>query len=132
MRITLAAAAYWAVMFALGFVLGTVRVLWVVPAVGLVPATALELPVMLMASWWTAGWILRRFGITRKAAALVMGLLAFALLMTAECILAAVLMAQAPAQWVAGLGRPHALLGLAGQAGFALMPWWRLRRIPPD
>jgi hypothetical protein len=36
-RIASAAAAYWAVVFALGFVLGTIRVTWVIPLLGLVP-----------------------------------------------------------------------------------------------
>ncbi len=107
MRVMAAAAAYWAAIFALGFVLGTVRVLWLAPLVGLLAATALELPVMLAASWWTAGRILRGFGVARGGAALL---------------------GQSLAAWLAGLTAPHALLGLAGQVGFALIPWWRARR----
>jgi hypothetical protein len=57
-----------------------------------------------------------------------MGVLAFALLMLAECALAVTMMGQAPAQWLADLRQPHALLGLAGQVAFALMPWWRVTR----
>src|SRR5690606_39056760 len=49
-----AALAYWAAIFALGFVLGTVRTLWLAPAVGELAAVALELPVMLGASAWAA------------------------------------------------------------------------------
>lgn len=128
MRIAGAAAAYWAAVFALGFILGTVRVLWLVPLVGLLPATALELPVMLAASWWAAGWLMQRFGIAQPGEALAMGLLAFMLLLAAEAMLATFLSGQNPAQWLAGLREPHALLGLAGQAVFALMPWWRARR----
>ena len=123
-----AAIAYWAVVFALGFVLGTVRVVWLAPLVGLVPATLIELPVMLTASWWASGWLVRRFGITRAGAALAMGGLAFALLMAAECVLAVTMIGQTPAQWLADLRQPHALLGLAGQVMFALLPWWRARR----
>lgn len=128
MQVLKAAASYWAMIFALGFVLGTVRVLWIAPALGLVPATLLELPVMLGASWWASGWLLRRFAIGSSGAALAAGMLAFALLMAAECALAGVLNGESPGQWLAGLRRPHALLGLAGQAAFALMPWWRVRR----
>jgi hypothetical protein len=48
--------------------------------------------------------------------------------MAAECALASVLTGQSPAQWLAGLRQPHALLGLAGQVLFALMPWFRVPR----
>ncbi|TAD74130.1 MAG: hypothetical protein EAY70_11640 [Sphingomonadales bacterium] len=52
-----AAIAYWAVVFALGFVLGTIRVLWVIPLVGLIPATLIELPLILTGSGSRqAGW----------------------------------------------------------------------------
>ncbi len=128
MRIASAAIVYWAMVFALGFVLGTVRVLWVIPLVGLLPATLLELPLILMASWFAAGWLVQRFAIASGREALTVGALAFAILMLAECALAGVLSGETPAQWLAGLGQPHALLGLAGQVVFALMPWWRVRR----
>jgi hypothetical protein len=128
MTILRAAALYWAAVFALGFVLGTIRVLWVIPLVGLMPATLIELPLILTGSWLAAGWLVRRFGITSAGEALVVGALAFAILMVAECALASVLTGQSPAEWLAGLRQPHALLGLAGQVVFALMPWWRVRR----
>jgi hypothetical protein len=122
-----AAIAYWAVVFALGFVLGTIRVLWVIPLVGLLPATLIELPLMLAASWFAAGWLVRRFSLASARKALAAGGLAFAILMIAECALAAMMTGQSPAEWLVGLREPHALLGLAGQIVFALMPWWRVR-----
>lgn len=128
MRVVMAAGAYWGIVFSLGFVLGTVRTLWVIPLVGLMPATMLELPVILGASWLVAGWIVRRFRIASGGEALTVGAAAFAILMAAECALAATLLGQPPAQWLAGLRQPHALVGLAGQMVFALLPWWRVRR----
>jgi hypothetical protein len=126
-KIASAAIAYWAVVFALGFVLGTIRVLWVIPLVGLMPATLLELPIILAASWLAAGWLIPRFAIASSGEALAVGAFALSILMLAECALAVTLMAQSPAQWLTGLAAPHALLGLAGQGFFALMPWLRLR-----
>ena len=126
-RIASATIVYWAVVFALGFVLGTIRVTWVIPLVGPLPATIIELPIILAASWFAAGWLVRRFAIASGAQALALGGIAFALLMAAECALAAVLAGQTPPQWFADLQEPHALLGLAGQVIFALMPWWRVR-----
>ena len=128
MRIARAAVAYWAMVFALGFLLGTIRVLWLAPLVGLIPATALEIPVMLGASWIVSGWLMRLFEISGGGSALAMGLIAFALLLASECALAGVLSGQTPAQWLAGLREPHALLGLGGQVVFAAIPWLQARR----
>lgn len=128
MRVVTAAAAYWVMVFALGFALGTARVLWVAPAVGLLAATALELPVMLGASWIASGWLLRRFRLAPGGEALAAGGLAFALLMAAELAVGVGMMGQTPAGWLAGFAEPQAALGLAGQVAFALMPWWRARR----
>jgi hypothetical protein len=127
-RVMRAAAAYWGLIFALGFVLGTARVLWLAPAIGLVPATLAELPVMLGTSWITSGWLVRRFALATGNEALAAGILAFAFLMAAECALAGALSGETPVPWLIGLAEPHALLGLAGQVVFALMPWWRARR----
>jgi len=128
MRWAAAGLAYWAAIFALGFVLGTLRVMWLAPLVGRFPATALELPIMLGASWLVAGWLVQRFAIRSAGAALAMGAFAFIVLMAAECGLAAALMGQSPGEWLADLAQPHGLLGLAGQALFAGLPWWRVRR----
>jgi hypothetical protein len=94
MKPGLAAIAYWTLIFALGFVLGMVRVLWLAPLAGALPATALELPVMLAASWCVAGWLIRRYAIASSGAALAMGVMAFALLLAAECLLAAAINGQ--------------------------------------
>ena len=47
------------------------------------------------------------------------------LLMLAEFLLATLGFGQSPEQFIAGFREPHALLGLAGQIGFALMPSWQ-------
>ena len=68
--------------------------------------------------------------VTRREA-LTLGVLAFVILMGAESALAGVLSGETPAQWLAGLRQPHALLGLAGQVVFAFMPWWRTAKPIP-
>ena len=123
-----AALLYWLGIFALGFVLGTVRVLWLAPALGGGPAVLLELPLMLAASWWLAARLLARFAIRSGGAALAMGLLALALLLAAELGLAMAL-GGSPRGWLAGLGTPAGLLGLAGQGLFGLVPWLLWRRM---
>lgn len=120
------ALAYLGVIFALGFVLGTVRTLWLVPLVGPTLAVACELPVLLGASWYWAGRVLARWPLPTRQAALATGALAFTLLLAGEWALA-VALGQTSAEWFAALTRPAGALGLAGQAVFALMPALRWR-----
>lgn len=126
-RIAILALAYWAAIFALGFALGTVRTLWLAPALGDVMAVAAELPVMLAASWLVAARLLARGPVGSGSAALAMGLIALVLLLGAEAALAALLAGQSIAQWLAGMAQPAGALGLAGQIAFALIPLavWR-------
>ena len=48
-RPLIAATIYFLMLFALGFVLGTIRVLFVAPMLGVLSATLLEVPLMLRA-----------------------------------------------------------------------------------
>lgn len=116
------ALTYFAGIFALGFVLGTIRVLWLVPALGENAAVLAELPVMLAASWLWARRVLRRQPLASRSAALAMGCLAFALLLLAELALGLTLFGQSAGEWLAALGHLPGSLGLAGQVLFALMP----------
>jgi hypothetical protein len=116
------ALSYFLPVFALGFVLGTVRTLWLAPAIGPTAAVAAELPVMLAASWLLARRVLRRHAIGSPGAALGLGLIAFALLLLAELALAITLAGQGPGDWAASLITTPGALGLAGQAVFALLP----------
>lgn len=119
-----AGVAYFALVFALGFLLGTLRVLLLAPVLGATVAVLLELPLMLAASWWVCAWLLRRFAVPSAATArLLMGGCAFALLLLAEFALATLVFAQSPAMFLASFRAPHGWLGLLGQLGFALMPW---------
>jgi hypothetical protein len=117
------ALAYFAGTFALGFALGTVRTLWLAPAMGETGAVLAELPLMLGFSWWWARRLLRRQPLPRRSQALAMGGLALLLLLAAELALT-LLLGRGAGQWLDGLSTPAGALGLAGQLGFAVMPWW--------
>lgn len=122
MTILRPALAYLGVILALGFVLGTLRTVWLAPLVGATVAVACELPVLLAASWWWSARVLRRWPLPSRSAALAMGSLAFALLMVSELALANALAGQSAAAWLASLATPAGALGLAGQAVFAVIP----------
>jgi hypothetical protein len=115
-------------VFAVGFLLGTIRTLVLVPRIGALAAVALELPLMLLASWWLCGVVLRRIPLPPAALLrLTMGGWAFLLLMTAELALAVWGSGLTPAEHWASFAGAAAQLGLAGQIGFALVPLIRRR-----
>lgn len=122
-----AGAAYFALVFLVGFVLGAVRLLLLIPRVGVLWAVLLELPVILTASWLVCGWVLRRFAVPAQAGhRIAMGAVAFVLLIAAEVLLSTAL-GQSPSAYLAKFGTPEGALGLAGQVVFGLFPWIRLR-----
>ncbi len=117
-----AGVLYFALVFAAGFVLGTLRVLVLAPAIGETMAVLAELPVILLVAWHACRWLTARLrvpGVLLPRA--VMGALAFGLLIGAEAMLGAVL-GRPPAAQLAALATPAGRVGLAGQVAFALMP----------
>lgn len=129
-RIVRPALAYGAAIFALGFVLGTIRTLWLAPRIGALAAVGVELAPMLGASWLAARGVLRRWPLARRGEAAAMGALALAVLMALECALGVVAFGLTLRGWAGTLGSGPGLLGLAGQIGFAAMPGavWRARQ----
>jgi hypothetical protein len=122
-RVIAAAAAYFGLVFAAGFALGTIRVLVTAPALGEIVALLLELPIMLVVSWLACSFCLRRFGLRGLVgSAQAMGMIAFAMLIVAEVVLGLTLFGRSLAQQFATYGTPAGLLGLGGQVAFGLMP----------
>lgn len=120
-----AGLAYFAAVFALGFVMGTVRTLWLAPRFGAVTAVAIELPIMIAASWFACRACVRRFAVPETVAdRVLMGALAFALLMLAELAISVLLSQLTPREHFALYSRTEHQLGLAGQVAFALLPLW--------
>lgn len=118
-----AAFAYWALVFATGFILGIFRVLALAPVFGHVAAVALEIPVMLAVSWIASRGVCRRFAVPALIAPrYVMGGVAFALLIISEMVLSVYAFGQTAGAWAGSLGTTAGLLGLTGQVGFGLIP----------
>ena len=58
-----ASVLYFVLVFAAGFVLGTIRTLWVVPRLGVRAAELMEAPIMFGVSILAARWVVRHVGI---------------------------------------------------------------------
>lgn len=131
-RVASFALAYWAGIFALGFVLGSVRVLWLASRIGALIAVLAELPLMLAASWLWARRLARRHPLASRGEALGAGALAFALLLASEAALGRFGFGQDLCAWFAALWRLPGAVGLAGQLAFAALPAlaWRPVRSP--
>lgn len=112
---------YFAIVFALGFVLGVARVLLQVPRLGETAAVALELPLMLAASWFICALLLRRRALAVPSA-WAMGAIAFVCLMLAEAALGVGLAGRSLPEHLARYLSAAGALGLAGQLAFAALP----------
>ena len=89
---TTAGALYAIVVFSIGFILGTIRVLLLAPRLGETTAVIIEAPIMLAVSWFVCRWCVDRLNVRRTVPARsVMGWVAFLLLMSAEVGLGVVL-----------------------------------------
>jgi hypothetical protein len=124
MRVVAAGVVYFLVVFGAGFVLGPIRVLWLVPRVGVRMAELLEMPIMLLMIVLAARWIARRFAVpSATATRFGMGLVALALLLTAEFMLVRWLQGMTVREYLAARDPVSGAVYLAMLSVFAAMPW---------
>jgi hypothetical protein len=122
-RILKAAASYFAMVFGTGFLLGMIRVLWIVPRLGVRNAELLEQPLMLVAIFLSARWIIRRFGAgLTKIETVSIGLIALSVLLLAEVWVALQVQSNRDRDPISGAAYVL-MLGV-----FAIMPWLVSRR----
>lgn len=113
---------YFAAVFALGFVLGVLRIVVLVPRIGPTAAVMAEIPAMLTAAWLICGAVLARIPLPpRVRDRLAMGGVALGLLWLAEALLSAATGVGARA-YLASLVTPAGLLGIAAQLAFGVFP----------
>lgn len=115
---------YFSIVFGVGFVLGTLRVFWVVPHVGSRVAELSEMPFMLMAIIATASWLVRRLAIpTIPWVRLGIGLVALGFLLIAEFGAVLYLRDMSIAEYFANRDPVSGTLYYAMLGVFAAMPW---------
>jgi len=85
MQILKAGLLYFALVFGAGFLLGPIRILWVVPRFGTRMAELIETPIMFVVILIAAGWIVGRLAIpSTSSRRLGMGCIALGFLLAAE------------------------------------------------
>lgn len=131
MRVVAAAVVYFACVFAAGFAFGAVRVPWLVPRLGERAAELLELPCMVVVVALVARWRQRRTPALPPRQQLVVGGLAWLLLLAAECVLGAWLLGRSPAEVLLAHDPVSGLVYYAATILFALGPWYWACRAPP-
>lgn len=123
MRAVAAGGLYVSVMFALGFVLGPIRVLLVEPSLGPVRAILLEAPFLLLGMLLAAPRAMRWADMPDSLGnRLVMGLTAAAWLMLFEMLGSALLRGVPPGELLRQQATPHGLIGLALVGVLGLAP----------
>ena len=119
------AAIYFAIVFAVGFLLGTLRVILLVPNMGARNAELLEIPVMLVAIVFVGRWIAFRSASQRQA--LWTGFLALAMLLGAEVALAALLFRKPPMEALFNKDPVSGTAYYCSLLVFAIMPRMQFR-----
>ncbi|MEQ9695314.1 hypothetical protein [Shimia sp. SDUM112013] len=115
---------YVAILFPVAFLFGALRTVILVPLSGPLIAVLIELPVILTVAYVLCISLLRKVPRLTKGEAMVMGAVAFALLMLAELAVAVTLFDMTAHAFLAGFGTLHGAVGLAGQIAFAALPVW--------
>ena len=84
-RVLRASLVYFALTFSAGFVLGPLRILFLVPRVGARTAELIEMPVMIGITWLAARWVTWAFSVPpERGPRLSMGVMAGTLLLLTE------------------------------------------------
>lgn len=123
MKILKAGAAYFGLVFGAGFLLGCIRVPFLVPHLGARVAELLEMPVQFVVIVFAARFIVRRFSLPLDTAIrLGVGFVALGLAIAAEFLLALVLAERSVAEYLASRDPVSGSVYLVMLLVFALLP----------
>lgn len=122
-QVAAAALLYFAIVFGVGVVLGTIRVPWLEPRLGPTLAVLLEVPILLAAMIAAARWVPRKLGLETAIAGMAsMGISALALVLAADFTLGLWLRGLTPTEQLRYLGTPAGLLYSISLVLFGAMP----------
>jgi len=128
-KILKAGALYFTLVFAAGFLLGPIRIAWLVPQFGARTAELMEMPVMLIVIVLAARWVIGRLAVSPAAAGrLAMGALALFLMLAAEFTLVLWLQELSIGEYLASRDPVAGAAYYLSLGVFALMPLFICRR----
>ena len=115
-------------VFTIGFAFGAIRVVLLVPRLGNTAAVLLEAPFMLAVSWKMSRWSAKNHGLlTDTSGALLMGAIAFAVLMFAELSTSVLCFDKTVWEYIASFWSVPGAIGFAAQLCFAGFPFLQAR-----
>lgn len=114
---------YFSLVFGVGFILGTIRVLLVVPLAGDRMAELFEAPLMLVAIYFSARFITKRFNASRRVEYLFSGLVALLILLIVEFSVVLALQGISIREYLAERDRVAGIVYVVMLMIFAAMPW---------
>jgi len=115
---------YFALVFGVGFVLGPVRVLWLVPRVGERAAELIEAPCMLAAIVLSARFVVRRHPADRRSRLLASGIFASLLVVVLDLTVVLWLRGLTIREYVEARDPVAGSVYVGLLVAFGLMPWW--------
>ena len=129
MQILKAGVLYFAIVFGAGFVLGPIRILWVVPRFGTRMAELMEAPIMFVITIAAARWIVRRLALPPiPSSRLGMGFAALGLMLVAEFTLVLWLRGLSISEYLASRDPVSGTVYYVMLGVFAIMPLLVARR----
>jgi hypothetical protein len=119
----LRALSYFGIVFFVGFALGAMRVTWLLPQVGERSAELLEAPLMLVAIFYSARFITRRFPASSQLGLIASGVLALLVLLFVEFAVVLGLRGLSISQYFAQRDPIAESVYVVMLVLFAAMPW---------
>jgi hypothetical protein len=129
MQIFKPGAAYFGLVFGAGFLLGCIRVPFLVPRLGARVAELLEMPVEFVVIVLAARFVVRRFSVPAKTSVrLGIGLVALGLSLAAELLLAVAVAGRSVGEYIASRDPVSGSVYLVMLLVFALLPLMLVRK----
>jgi hypothetical protein len=124
---------YFGVVFGVGFALGVIRTLWIVPEVGVRAAELIEMPFMIVVTIIVCRLVMRRFAVPPSLwPRLAMGLVGLAMLIGAELVLGSLLFGRTFFQYITSRDPVSGAAYFLALGMFGAMPFLIGRRVNPN